>query len=92
MAGSVQGSVGTAPTLLVSAPPVVASGPLGGFSVQAGTTATLYLGAGTGVTTSSAGGTIAGGGTFQGYLFAGDNLYGVTASGTVTAYVLTMGL
>ena len=91
MAGSQQYAVGTAPTLLASCPSTVTPGPLGWFYFTNGTAATVYLGGGTGVTSSN-GASLAASTTLTGYLFAGDNLYAVTASGTSTVGVLQTGL
>lgn len=89
MAGSQQYAVGTAPTLVLSAPQASQVGPSGWFYVVAGTAATVYLGSP--VVTSSNGAAIAAGGTVTGFLFPGDTLYALTASGTSTLAVLQTG-
>ena len=98
MAASSQVVVGTAPTLLVSAPAAGGPtlGPVGWFALTNGTTALTYLG-GTNVSTSNGYplGTAPTGqnpSTLTGFLFPNDSLYGVVASSTITVDVLQMGL
>jgi hypothetical protein len=89
VAGSAQYSIGTAPTLVVSAPAASVPGPVGWFCAVAGTAASVLLGgAGAGTASSMA---LAAGGTLSGFLFQGDQVYALTASGTSTLAVLQMG-
>ena len=89
MAGSAQYAIGTAPTLVASAPAVSEVGAVGWFYAVAGTAASVLLGASN--VTSSNGAALAAGGTMTGFLFAGDTVYALTASGTSTLSVLQMG-
>ena len=93
MARSYPVSTGTAPTLLVTAPPGNSAGPTGWFLAQNSTAASCYVGAGTAV--SSANGVLVGTSattnTLSGYLFAGDVLYFAASSGTATTTVLVTG-
>jgi hypothetical protein len=94
MAGSAQVSVGTSPILLASSPPAATYGATGWFQLANSGTSTVYIGGGTGVTSSN-GYPVAGtSGTLNGWLFAGDSVYGVVASGggTSTISVLQTGL
>jgi len=100
MAGANQVSVGTTPTLLVSAPIVGVStgpGPIGWFQLANGTAATVYLNGGTTVSSSNGyplgtSATTVAPSTLAGYLFSGDSIYGIVASGTSTVDVITTGV
>jgi hypothetical protein len=100
MAGANQVSVGTSPTLLVSAPVIGVStgpGPIGWFQLANGTAATVYLNGGTAVSTSNGyplgtSATTVAPNVLAGWLFSGDQLWGVTSSGTSTVYVVTTGV
>lgn len=89
MAGSAQYAIGTAAALVASAPPSGFPAPSGWFSAVAGTAAAVYLGGST--VTSANGYVLAAGGTLSGWLFPGDALYALTASGTSTLAVLQLG-
>jgi hypothetical protein len=89
VAGSAQYAIGTAPSLVISAPAVSATGPVGWFYAVAGTAASVLLGGSS--ATSSNGAALAAGGTLSGFLFAGDQIYALTASGTSTLSVLQTG-
>ena len=89
MAGSAQFAIGTAPTLVASAPAVSVAGPVGWFCAVAGTAASVLLG-GPAVTASN-GAALAAGGTMSAFLFQGDQVYALTASGTSTLSVLQVG-
>jgi hypothetical protein len=100
MAGANQVPVGTTPTLLVSAPVVGVSagpGPVGWFQMVNGTAATVYLNGGTTVSSSNgyplgtAATTIAPN-VLTGWLFSGDSIYGIVASGSSTVDVLQTGV
>lgn len=100
MAASQQAVVGTAPTLLVSAPVVgvgTGPGPQGWFQLANGTVATVYLGGGTTVSTATgyplgtSSSTVAPN-VLNGYLFSGDSVYGIVASGTATVNVIQTGV
>jgi hypothetical protein len=86
--GSAQYALGTAATLVASAPASLFPGPAGWFYAVAGTAA-VYLGA-PGLTSSN-GAPVSAGGTVSGYLFPGDQVYALTASGTSTLAVLQTG-
>jgi hypothetical protein len=89
VAGSQQYAIGTAPSLVASAPAGSVPGPTGWFWAVAGTAASVLLG-GPGVT-SSTGAALASGGTMSAFLFGGDQVYALTASGTSTLSVLQTG-
>lgn len=84
MAGSNQYTVGTAPTLLASAPPVSPPGPVGWFLISNGGTAPIYLLGGTS-STASLGASVAAGVSQSGWLFRGDNIWAITQSGSSTS-------
>ena len=87
---SSQVSVGTAPTLLASAPPSAAPGPAGWFSIaNGGTAGTVYVG-GSGVTSSN-GYPVIPAAAFPGYLWPGDSVFGVVVSGSGTVCVFQAG-
>lgn len=92
MARSIAVSTGTAPTVLVTAPPGNSAGPVGWFLAQNSTAATCYVG---GPNVSSANGALIGTSattnSLSGYLFAGDVLYFAASSGTATTTVLVTG-
>lgn len=83
MAGSGQYTVGTAPTLLASAPLVSPPGPVGWFVVTNGGANPIYLMGGT-ASTASLGAAVAAGATQAGWLFRGDAIWAVTSSSTST--------
>ncbi len=89
MAASAQYAVGTAPTLLAAAPAGVTAGPVGWSYLSNGSGGTVYLG-GPNVTSSN-GAPLAASTTLPAFLFAGDSVYGCTASGTSTVGVLQTG-
>jgi predicted phage tail protein len=89
VAGSAQFAIGTAASLVMVAPASSAAGATGWFYAVAGTAASVYLGA-SGVTSSN-GAALAAGGTLSGFLFPGDQVYALTASGTSTLAVLQTG-
>lgn len=96
MAGANQVTVGTSPTLLVSASASSAVGPVSWFQFANGTGATVYLSGGTGVTSSNGyplgtAPTTVAPNVISGYLFGGDSVYGVVASGSSVVNVLTTG-
>ena len=92
MAGSNVYTVGTAPTLLASAPPVSPPGPVGWFLITNGGTAPIYLMGGT-ANTAALGPTVAGGASQSGWIFRGDSVYAVTQSGSaVSVGVLQTGV
>ena len=100
MAGANQVSVGTAPTLLVSAPGVgvgpAGVGPVGWFQLFNGTAATVYLNGGTLVSSSNGyplgtSATTVAPNTLTGWLFSSDQVWGVTSAGTSTVYVIMTG-
>jgi hypothetical protein len=96
MAGANQFTVGTVPTLLVSAPVSSAVGPVGWFALANGTGATVYLSGGTAVTSSNGyplgtSATTVAPSTLTGQLYAGDSLFGVVASGSSVVDVLQTG-
>ncbi len=101
MAGANQVSVGTTPTLLVSAPVVgvgpAGVGPVGWFALANGTAATVYLNGGTRVSSTNGylldtnNGSLAPS-TLTGNLFSGDSIWGVTVSGSSTVYVIQTGV
>lgn len=84
MAGSGQYTVGTAPTLLASAPPVSPPGPVGWFLISNGGTAPIYLMGGT-TNTASLGAAVAAGASQTGWLFRNDSVYAVTTAGSSTS-------
>jgi hypothetical protein len=90
MSASAQYPVGTAPTLLASAPASGVVGPTGWMYLVNGSGGTIYLGA-AGVTSTN-GAPVAASTSFTGYLFPGDVVYAVTASGTSTVSVLQTGV
>jgi len=89
VAGSQQYAIGTAPSLVASARAGSVPGPVGWFYAVAGTAASVYLGGSP--LTSSNGAALAAGGTMSGFLFQGDQIYALTASGTSTLAVLQTG-
>jgi len=96
MAGAQKFTVGTVPTLLVSAPVSSAVGPVGWFQFANGTGATVYLDGGTAVSSSTGyplgtSATTVAPNVLAGYLFGGDSIYGVVASGSSTVDVLQTG-
>jgi hypothetical protein len=92
MAGSAQYSPGAGTAVSIAAcPPTVTPGPLGWFYISNGGTVSCYIGGGSAVTSSN-GVAVAASGTINGYLFAGDNLYAVAASGTGQLSVLQTGV
>lgn len=88
MAFSNQYAVGTAPALIVTAPPGLQAGPSGAFYLANGNIA-VFLGA-SGVSSAN-GAQVASAGTFTSQLFPGDQIYACTASGTSTLGVLVTG-
>jgi hypothetical protein len=84
VAGSNVYTVGTAPTLLASAPPVSPPGPVGWFLITNGGTAPIYLMGGT-ANPAALGPTVAAGATQGGWLFRGDSVFGITQSGSATS-------
>jgi hypothetical protein len=92
MARSYPVSTGTAPTVLVTAPPGNSAGPVGWFTAVNSTAATCYVG-GPGVSSANgvAIGTAPTANSLSGYLFAGDVLYFAAGSGTATTTVLVTG-
>jgi hypothetical protein len=90
VAGSAQWTIGTVPTLIMSAPADIARGPAGWFFVTNGSGGAVYLGGGT-ATSASNGAAVAASSTLTGYLFPSDNIYAVTASGTSVMGVLITG-
>jgi hypothetical protein len=89
VAGSQQYAIGTAASLVAAAPVASGPGPAGWFYAVAGTAASVLLG-GPGVTSSN-GVALAAGGTMSAFLFQGDQVYALTASGTSTLSVLQTG-
>jgi hypothetical protein len=89
VAASDQYAVGTVPALLASAPAIAYPGPAGWFYITVGTATSVYLGGS--VVTTSNGAQAGAGSTLTGYLFSGDQVYAVTAAGTVTVGVLQTG-
>lgn len=85
MAGSSTYTVGTAPTVLVSAPRSAYPGPVGWFVMTNGGTAPVILAGGTNATTF-AGPSVTAGGTLTGELFSGDTVYGATTAGSATSF------
>ena len=81
-------TVGTAPTLLMQAPPGTSAGPSAWFYVQNGSAA-IYLG-GAAVTSSNSP-SIDSAATLTGSLFPGDLVYACSASGTSVTTVLMTG-
>ena len=86
---SAQFALGTAATQVLAAPAALTQGPAGWFSVTAGTAAAVYLGGS--LVTSANGYALTAGGTLTGWLFPGDCVYALTASGTSTLAVLQTG-
>lgn len=84
MAGSGQYTVGTAPTLLASAPLASPGGPIGWFLISNGGTAPIYLMGGT-ANTASLGASVAAGASQSGWLFRGDSIFSVTTAGSSTS-------
>ena len=92
MAGAQQYSVTTAAQLLAAAPATITPGPAGWFSVANGSTVqTVYLNGGTAVSATN-GYPVAPSSSVQGYLWPGDQLYGIAGAGTATTSVLQTGL
>jgi hypothetical protein len=90
MAGAAQYSPGAGTAVsIVSAPASVVPGAVGWWSVNNGGTVTCYLG-GSGVSTTN-GYPVIVNATTSGYVFSGDNLFAVSASGTGQLNVLQMG-
>ena len=87
MIRSDQVPVGTTASLLAQASPVL-NAPAGWFSVTSGTIA-MYLGGPK--VTSTNGAQVAANASLTGWLFGGDQLYAITASGSATAAVLQTG-
>lgn len=83
MTGSNQYTIGTAPTLLASAPLVSPPGPVGWFVVTNGGANPIYLIGGT-ANTAALGAAVAAGAVQSGWLFRGDQLWAVTSSSTST--------
>jgi hypothetical protein len=91
MAGAQQYSVTTAAALLASAPVSAAPGPAGWFAVANGSTAqTVYLNGGTAVSSTN-GYALATSSNLSGWLFPGDQIYGIAGAGTATVSVLVTG-
>lgn len=91
MAGAQQYSVTTAAQLLAAAPASSAPGPVGWFTVSNGSTAqTVYLNGGTAVSSTN-GYAIATSSSLSGWLYPGDNIYGIAGAGTATVSVLVTG-
>jgi hypothetical protein len=89
MAASAQYTIGTSATLIASAAQVAVAGPGGWWYLTNGSGGAIYLG---GPNVSSTNGAqVAASTTLSGYLFAGDALYAVTATGTSTVGVLQTG-
>ena len=84
MAGSNVYTVGTAPTLLASAPPVSPAGPVGWFLITNGGSTPIYLMGGT-ANTAALGPSVAAGANQSGWLFRGDSVFAITQGGTATS-------
>lgn len=99
MAGANQVTVGTTPTVLVTAPVVGVStgpGPVGWFQLYNGTGATVYLNGGTAVSSSNGyplgtTATTVAPNVLSGYLFSGDVVFGIVASGSSVVNVIQTG-
>ena len=91
MAGAQQYAVTTAAFLLASAPVSSAPGPAGWFTMSNGSTVqTVYLNGGT-AASSTNGYALGTSASLQGWLFPGDQIYGIAGAGTATVSVLVMG-
>jgi hypothetical protein len=89
MAGSGQVPCGTTATLIAGAPFMSSMGAVGAFTAVNGTGATLYVGGP--LVTSANGFPVAASGTLSSFLFTGDQVFGVTASGTTTVSMFQTG-
>ena len=89
MAGSSQYTIGTTPTLLVTAPSIAYPGPVGWFAMTNGGSTPVILAGGTKATTF-AGASVAAGGTLTGEVFSGDQIYGMTTAGSAVSFGVLM--